>query len=211
MSAMVTESQVRLLQLLDSAEGAGLCPISVRSLHTFAYFANVLSPVWDLPPLDGKVLKLNGGPFYPALQHDLDRLVGLGIVTISELGHERDEDGHWRLRGCFGLNRSLAAMPLEVIFTFDDERKIGVFLRELALAASTLTDEWLATASRADATFADPLTQPGNVIDFAEWQHRNYSANAANVFRGLMPEGITATNAELLHLYIRHLRSRLGA
>ena len=68
--------RIRLLLLLDGSERAGLAPINVRRLHTYAYLSNVLAPVWNTRVFDGSLLKRRGGPFYPALQHDLDRLVG---------------------------------------------------------------------------------------------------------------------------------------
>ena len=70
--------QARILTLLDSATEAGLAPIGIIPFHAFAYLANVLAPVWDMPAMDGKILKRLGGPFYPVLQRDLDRLVGRG-------------------------------------------------------------------------------------------------------------------------------------
>lgn len=209
MTATATKEHVRLLQLLDAAGTAGLAPIDLRALHTLAYFANVLSPVWNLPPMDGKVLRRTGGPFYPVLQHDLDRLVGLGMVFITSVGHDQDEDGRWRLRGEFVLNRTLARSALETLGRFEDESRFRTFLRELANATTSFPDETIEHAPLADPTYGDPISRPGNVVDFAEWQQRNYVANAARHFRSLVPPGITATEGELLHLYVRHLRSRL--
>jgi len=209
MTAPVSREQVRLVLLLSAASRAGLVPLDVRTLHTFAYLANVLSPVWDMPPMDGSLLKTRDGPYYPVLQHDLDRLVGMGIAMISDLGHEVDHDGRWRLRGSFRLNDLLAAPVLQVISTFEDEARVHAFLVELALALSGLPREMVARAPMEDATYADSLTTDGNVLDFGEWRIRNYSTNAARRFQAFVPEGITATQAELLHLYVRHLRLRL--
>src|SRR2546422_4375809 len=64
----------RLIALLHAAEGAGLVPLRITRLHSFAYLSNVLAPVWDMAALDGKILKRRGGPFYPNMQRDLDRL-----------------------------------------------------------------------------------------------------------------------------------------
>ena len=91
--------RVRLLMLLDGAERAGIAPIRLRHLHTYAYLSNVLAPVWNTRVFDGRLLKRRGGPFYPSLQHDLDRLVGLGLVIITNLGHIIDEDNQCRLEG----------------------------------------------------------------------------------------------------------------
>lgn len=209
MSSVATREQIRLLTLLRAAERAGLVPLDVLALHTFAYLANVLSPVWEMAPMDGRILKRRGGPFYPVLQHDLDRLVGLGVVVITGLGHEIDDDGRWRLRGAFRLNAELAGAALHAIDSFVDEQAVSSFLSELGLALSSLPEDTFPRAPMEDATYADTLVAAGNVVDFAEWQRRNFSANAARRFLDLMPEGVQATRSELLHLYVRHLRSRL--
>lgn len=60
--------QIRLVLLLDAAEKTGLTPLPILQLHTLAFLANILAPVWDFEPIDGKLLKRRGGPFYPRLQ-----------------------------------------------------------------------------------------------------------------------------------------------
>jgi hypothetical protein len=201
--------QVRLLVLLDAAEGAGLSPLKILRLHAFAYLSNVLAPVWNLTALDGKVLKRRGGPFYPALQHDLDGLVGRGLVSITGLGHVRDDDNRWRLEGAYHLNRLLADPVLHQLSTYDEERRLSFFVKELAYALSALGDQDIDRAFTQDATYSDPLVSVGNVVDFNEWRHINYSANAAQHFENLIPGGARATPGERLHLYIRHLRRRI--
>jgi hypothetical protein len=201
--------QVRLLVLLNAAEDAGLVPIKILRLHSFAYLANVLAPVWDLPALDGKILKRRGGPFYPVLQRDLDRLVGLGMVLITGLDHVRDEDRRWRLEGSYCLNTEFSEAPLRVLGNFEAEAAFASFVRELAFALSALSDEDLDRAVSEDATYADPMVSFGNIVDFDEWKKTNYSANAAHRFEHLLPLGSDATPGEKLHLYVRHLHRRI--
>jgi hypothetical protein len=201
--------RVRLLVLLNAAENAGLAPLSIVRLHTLAYLANVLAAVWDMPAIEGKVLKRQGGPFYPAMQRDLDRLVGLGMVTISNLSHVLANDQRWRLEGSYRLNQPLSASVLRCVREYDDERRIMLFSEELAYALSALSDTEIDVATMQDATYADPLVDVGDIIDFEEWNDLNYSANAARCFRGLIPGGGRATPGEMLHLYVRHLQTRL--
>jgi hypothetical protein len=201
--------RIRLIVLLDAAEQAGLVPIPILRLHTLAYLANVLAPVWDMPALEGKVLKRQGGPFYPALQHDLDRLVGTGVAVILGLDHVLDEDKRWRLEGSYQLNRPFSDRILLRLLDFKSERRLVDFLRELAFAVSTLSDDDFDKAMTEDATYSDPLVGVGNVVDFAEWQRKNYTANAARYFDNLLPGGARATPGEKLHLYVRHLHSRV--
>lgn len=203
--------RVRLLVLLNAAEGAGLVPLPILRLHSFAYLSNVLAPVWEMPVLDGKVLKRRGGPFYPSLQQDLDRLVGIGLVTVTNLGHVRGDDGRWRLEGAYRLNRAFAQEALTFLSGFDDERRLGTFIQELAYAISALSDDDLDLAASEDAAYCDPLVSEGNVVDFGEWRLTNYSARAAQYFEGLIPGGGKATPGEKLHLYARHLSRRIQA
>jgi hypothetical protein len=203
------QRRIRLVVLLDAAEDAGLTPLPIMRLHTFAYLSNVLSPVWDMPVLDGKLLKRHGGPFYPTLQRDLDRLVGMGVAVISELGHVLDEEKRWRLEGSYRLNRKFSAEILHRLREFPTERRFTSFVQEIAFALSALSDEDLDRAMTEDATYSDSFVDFGNVVDFAEWQQKNYSANAARYFDNLLPGGTHATPGEKLHLYVRHLQTRI--
>lgn len=183
--------------------------IRFSRVHSFAYLANVLAPVWDLPALDGKILKRRGGPYYPVLQRDLDRLVGRGMVLISGLDHVRDEERRWRLEGAYCLNRKFTRDALSILHGYEEEAAFTSFVKELAFALSALSDDELDRAVSEDATYSDPLVSFGNIVDFDEWKKLNYSANAARQFEHLLPEGSEATPGEKLHLYVRHLHRRI--
>ncbi len=200
-----------MVVLIDAAEAAGIAPIRVMQLHAFAYLANVLAPIWDLPALDGKILKRRGGPFYPALQMDLDRLVGRGVVTVSQLSHVPTDDGQWRLEGSYLLRRESASQILSQLDTYPDDRRLMAFVTELGYAISALSDDDLISAVSEDANYSDSRISAGNVIDFAEWRRANYSAAAAKGFGPLIPGGGGATAGEKLHLYARHLQRRADA
>jgi len=201
--------RVRLVLLIHAAEQAGLAPLPIRRLHILAYLSNVLAPVWDLPALDGKVLKRQGGPFYPALQRDLDGLVGRGLAIVSGLTHVQNEDKRWRLDASYKLNPEFARPILDCVAGFEEEGNLLGFVQELALALSALSDGEIDAATTEDATYTDPLVDLGNVVDFAEWQTKNYTANAANRFERLIPSGARAGAGEKVHLYVRHLRARM--
>jgi hypothetical protein len=185
--------------------------MGIIPLHAYAFLANVLAPVWDMPALDGKILKRRGGPFYPALQRDLDRMVGRGMVCVSQVAHIRSSDGKWRLEGRYSLNRNMSADALAYLQQLPGEDQFASFATELAYALSALGDDELETALVEDATYCDPTVSANNVLDFEEWVRRNPSTNAANYFSRLMPEGTHATPGEKLHLYVRHLRRRIHA
>lgn len=201
--------RVRLVMLLDAAENAGLVPLNILRLHAFAYLSNVLAPVWNMPILNGRVLKRHGGPFYPDLQQDLDRLVGMGVTVISGVGHVQDEAKRWRLEGAYRLNRRFADPILNSLTAFPDEIRLGSFIAELAYALSALSDDEFDKAVSEDATYSNPMVTVDNVIEFADWRSRNYTANVAEKFDHVMPGG-NASPGEKLHLYVRHLHRRIN-
>ena len=203
-----TGGQVRLLLLLSAAREAGLTPLYVAAVHSLAFLANVLSPVWDIASMDGKVLKRRAGPFYPDLQHDLDRLVGLGLVEIFAVRYVKDGD-RWRLDASFSLKEPQSTRALDAIRAYADEHAVDEFLGELCLALSGYPKPLLNLVALQDATYADQMVAPGSVLDFAEWQARNYSAQAARTFDRFAPASVRLTPAEEVHLYLRHLQSRL--
>ena len=200
--------QVRVVLLLDAAEAAGLAPLKILRLHTFAYLSNVLAPVWDMPVLNGAVLKRSGGPFYPDLQYDIDRLVGRGVVVISEVGHVQDKGKRWRLDGAYRLRPEFSRPVLDALQQFPDERRLRTFIVELGYALSALSDEDFDRAVSEDATYSDPTVTNNNIIDFSQWRQRNFSANAAARFDDFIPGG-NATPGEKVHLYVRHLQRRI--
>jgi hypothetical protein len=171
--------------------------------------SNTLAPVWDMPILEGKLLKRQSGPFYPALQRDLDHLVGSGVVSISKLGYLLSEGNRWRLEGSYHLNKTLAAPILVALEQFESEQLLMSFIREMVYAISALSENDFDNAISADATFTDPVIAFGNVLDFGEWRKVNYTANAARQFGHLLPEGTNATLGEELHFYVRHLHRRM--
>jgi hypothetical protein len=201
--------RVRLVALLEASREAGIEPLPTLRLHLIAYLANVLSPVWDMPSVDGSVLKRSGGPFYPDLQNDLDRLVGLGVVRVEDLRHQRIDDDRYRLDGSYRLNPDLAEPILTYLNAMPEEAAAARFVRELVLALSALSDEEIDRAITEDATYANPRVGNDNVIDFGEWLSSNYSAAAAQKVGDLVPTGAVVGASEKVHLYVRHLRKRL--
>ena len=203
--------KARILLLLNGANEAGLCPISILAFHALAYLSNVLAPVWEMQTLDGKILKRTGGPFYPALQADLDRLVGMGMVHISDVAHVRNSDGKWRLEGQYALNSSMSDPALRFLLRQADEAHVASFAQELAYALSAFSEKELDRALIEDATYANPQVSTNNVLDFDEWSDYNPSLQAANFFDKLVAQGTIVTPGERLHLYVSHLRRRLLA
>jgi hypothetical protein len=196
----------RLILLLDACEAADMTPIPVMRLHALAFLANVLSPIWSVQSYDGKILKRRGGPFYPELQKQLDRLVGLGFVSVTDICHVQDE-GRWRLNGSFSLRSEPSNAVIDLAKSFRAERDTMEFLRRLAFAAARLKKP-VEDLIQFDATWSDKRTGVGDVIDFSEWKEANYSAFTAHTFETLGPLGPTIGRGEKLPLYMRFLERK---
>ena len=215
------QRRVRLVLLLDASREAGIEPLPTMRLHLIGYLSNVLSPVWDMPSHTGSVLwsmpgeigsvlKRRGGPFYPDLQQDLDRLVGMGVVNVEDLRYEAVGHGRYRLQGEYRIHPAAATPILSYLLSLPSEAQAAKSVREMVLALSSLSDQQLDDATMQDATYADPTIGIGSVIDFGEWSSTNYSAAAANEAGELVKAHASVGSGEKIHLYIRHLRRRLS-
>ena len=208
--------QCRLLLLLDAAERAGIAPLASVRLHAFAYLADVLSPVWDLIPFEGKIYKSEGSPHYPDLQAELDSLVVLGLVEVSDLRYVRTADGGAQIAGEYALNfaseqlesilGALGARGPDAVLDPADWNLHG-FLVELAGALATLPDEEIESAASADVTYGGKGARH-DVVDFGEWADRredNPSWRAADRFRAFLPARARMLPGEKLYLYAAYL------
>jgi hypothetical protein len=215
--------RARLLLLLDAAERAGITPLASARLHAFAYLADVLSPVWDLIPFDGKIYKSEGSPHYPDLQFELDRMVALGLVQISDLQFiDRGEAGA-RIDGFYALNfdsrelpallRALGSEGVDAAIDPDDAN-VHAFLVELAGALATLPDDQIDVAAGVDVTYG-AAKNLNNVIDFADWTEDRWQANAswraAERFHAFLPKEASLSAGEKLYLYAAYLGRSIHA
>ncbi|MYB37486.1 MAG: hypothetical protein F4Y26_08910 [Gammaproteobacteria bacterium] len=207
----------RVLTLLDAAERAGVAPLPSARLHALAYLADVLSPVWDLIPFDGKVYKSDGSPHYPDLQQEMDALVVLGLVEASGLSYEVRARGGARVDGLYGLNFTsphleplLCALGARGVDNAIDPEDVRLhdYLVELAGALATLPNDEIESATGFDVTYRTGAPSH-NVVDFAEWvddkKEANPSWQAADRFEEFFPAESNVGSGEKLYLYAAYL------
>jgi hypothetical protein len=197
--------QLRVIAILAGADGAGLAPIPARDLHIAAYFTDVLAPVWGLRILEAQLLKRRGGPMSPALQSDLDLLVGRGVVAAENVGYEEDEPGRWRLEASYRLNDDLARPILDAAETLPDIAHQLAFTREVLLALSVLDVAEIAEAPSSDATYGSLLVDFDDVLNVGD---QSATVQVARRFGQLQPE-IDLSAPEMIHLYVRALHEKL--
>ena len=211
------KQQCRVLLLLDAAEQVGIVPMASERLHGFAYLADVLSPVWGLVPFDGKIYKSEGGPHYPDLQEELDRLVVLGLVEVVDLRYEEKAGKGARILGSYALHfesPQLASIMVglgargvgEAVDPVDSE--LHGYLVELAGALSTLPDKEIESATEVDVTYRVGA-ELHDVVDFSEWVEDRSTSNpswrVAERFESFLPEGSKMRSGEKLYLYAAYL------
>jgi hypothetical protein len=219
----ILRQRARVVQLLDAAERAGITPIPARRLHAYAYLADVLSPVWDLQPFDGKVLKVKNGPHYPDLQREIDRLVVMGLITAANLRFVSHAKAGPLVDADYGINfESSYLQPIlsaigarganEALDVRDSD--IHTFLIELACAIATVPDDEIDSAASVDATYADDRIDYSNVVDFGNWstnaQRDNLSLAVTERFQRFSPGRAKLSAGERLYLYASFLGRRIG-
>jgi hypothetical protein len=198
-------TQVRLLQIFVALDRAGALPATVSDLHTFAFFSNVMSPLWSLEPLEGAVLKLADGPYYPFLQKELDHLVGVGFLEIDSLDVTKPDKGSAQLRATFRLAPQAAEAAVIKIQILPDEVETLRFLTELAFSFADIRRDDRGAAAIKDATFSNPAISDDRVIDFGDWNDpevADASVRTANRFQKYAPNGVTLNRAEKLSMYM---------
>ena len=108
--------RVRVLMLLDAVDYAVLGPISVQRFHTFAFLADVLSPIFRFVSISGKILKRRSFPYFPDLQWELDRLIGLDLVTTIDLAPIVEESQAY-ITFSLALQRTRSSPVLNVVYS----------------------------------------------------------------------------------------------
>lgn len=203
--------RVRVVSILSGARDAGLTPLPSRQLHAVAYFADALAPVWDLRILDSQLLKRREGPSSPALQRDVDALVGAGVLRADSLRHAKDADGVWRLEANYDLDPKLSAPILEASASYPQTGLELRFVREVVYALSGLGVLGIVPASTEDASYADRQVDFGSMLSIGgETVDANPSARVAMRIGDLMESEVELTDAEEIHLYVRELHKRVS-
>ncbi len=203
--------QVRILRLLSALLRAGVEEVTIQDFHAFAFFSEVLAPVWGVASPIGDVLKEADGPHYPALQREIDHLVGLGLVRVSHLSSD-DRGGRWRLDVRFAVDSGRAREVLQIADSMPDEDPRSLdFLEQLAFSFAAIPDALRDDAARFDAAWSAPETSDGRFIAMRGGRDGdNYSAEAAQHFQKFAPEGVVLNPAEQTSLYMSLMRRRAG-
>lgn len=208
-----TDRRMRLLAILKFGRAAGISPMNTSAIHSIAYLADVLSPVWHLPILDAQTIKQARRPFFPTLQRDLDELVGIGLVEVTRFNYAEIQGAGrgWSLDGEYIAVPDRVDPILDVARSFSHQQRKLDFAREVTYAASGLGLEGLSRVGLLDAAYSDPMVDVGGLLDADGTNGRaNLTATVAERFASLTADTRRLSESELVHLYIRHLYSRMS-
>lgn len=193
--------QLRAIMLLYSSQLAGIYPLPQNIFHNLAFYLNTLSRVFNIKALDGKILKLKTGPYYPDLQKQLDYLICAGYVKITF-------DNNHNKKISYSINEDLAK---DIISQYDiiDETDEFDFIQNVVFAFSELENDEISASNKIDATYADFSVGYGHVIDFDEWSTNNPTFNVTNFFEN-SNSSFHLTKTVKIKLYTRQLQHYLG-
>jgi hypothetical protein len=205
----VMSVRARLLQIVSKLESASGAHVSFQDIHLFFYFTNVLAPLWQVSPIADSVLKDSWGPYFPALQAEVDRLIGMGFFKVESFNFRR-ASSRARTEGYVTLDHTAAEPVLACLRELPDESSIESFLDELSFAYCDIEDTRRDEATLSDATYSDPSISNNRLIDFSEHGLRGADASVrvAHQFQKYAPSAVQLTQAEKLIMYMRLLKGR---
>lgn len=208
MQGVQIRRRIRILMLLDAADYAVISPIPIPRFHAFAFLADVLSPIYHFAPLAGRILKRRAGPYFPDLQWEIDRLIGLSLVSPHELTPVIENQGTY-VSGALVLERQRSEELLQRVYSEPEFQSHRDFFRELAGALSNIEDADLDAATQLDVTWG--AGHRGAIIDYAEWRAKNYSAMSADHIEEVATQALGRHGGKLLpsakiNLYVQYLR-----
>ena len=200
--------RVRIIMLLDAADYAVITPIPLPRFHALAFLADVLSPIYNFVPLTGRIMKRRTGPYFPDLQWEVDRLIGLNLVLPQGLKPVIDGD-RAHIDAAITLHRAFAHEVLQLVYSDQQFSHYRNFFRELAGALSNIDDQELDAATQSDITWRAGHT--GAVIDYAEWRAKNFSSLSTQRLEDMTATSlgirkVTLSPGAKLNLYVQFLR-----
>lgn len=193
--------QLRAIMLLYSSEIAGIYPLPQNIFHSLAFYSNTLSRVFNIKALDGKILKLKSGPYYPDLQKQLDYLICAGVVKIFI-------DSNDNKKASYSIDQELSKSIISQYNIIDETDEFD-FIQNVVFAFSELDNIEISLSNKFDATYADVRVGYGHIIDFDEWSSYNPTYNVTDFFEN-NNSNFHLTKTVKIKLYTRQLQHYLG-
>jgi hypothetical protein len=115
-----------------------------------------------------------------------------------------------QLQGHFALNRVFADRVLAMMAKIPEEADLLEFLLEVVQALNRLATGHQRTGLSADASYADPKVDVGNVVDLGEWIERGGVTRTGEVLHRIQTLADSdLLPAECMDIYMDHLERGL--
>lgn len=193
---------------MDAAERSGITPLPSAQIHQLAFYANGLTPVYELELRGPELLRLQDGPFYPDVQWDLDRMAGLGLLELASVKYTFGSQGAW-LSAAYQLSGHGRVACKRAIVGPRAQRTLQYFMEIVDAYTRIGFDTTRARAIWKDPTYGDPELVELALINLAD-PDQNATAWTAEIFQSFTSSIIPLSPREKLHLYFQYLRRLSG-
>lgn len=197
-----------MLLLMDAIDRSGLAPMASSEIHQLAFYANGLTPVYEMELRGPELLRLKRGPFYPGVQWDLDRLVGTGLLRLGTIDYQWEAGETWLLAS-YRLSEPGRQSSARALHAPRAVRTLHFLMEVVDAFARMGLREAREAAIWNDATYGDPELVERALIDLAD-PEQNATLWTADLFGSYANSRIPLKPREKLHLYFRYLQRLTG-
>ncbi len=195
-----------VLICIAESDRIGVAPISAVQLHVILYLANTLASLFDIHRVRGRVLKRGEFPYYPDVQHEIDRLAFNGVLKIERV--DFGAKGH--MTPHIGLGHKGLQIYRLLMSGAPDASRVARLFRELVAACF---GKFLAANSAIgpiDANYGSNLVLEGEVVDFSEWTDENKNMEVAQYLLARLKALRPHSDRDGVRLYCDYLDKALA-
>ena len=175
-----------LLALFRGIEAAGFSPVTSSKVHALVYLANALATTYGITPLDPILLKIEKGPLYPQFFWELERLVGMRLLSVHALEYATINDID---SAEYSLTKQGAELVENVFHSVPELRKVAQAQKSIALAYSRNPSSGLSqNLLKRDGNYGDTDIGEGEIVDFGEWTFVNSTKDAVSYLQSRIIE-----------------------
>lgn len=183
---------------LKALEIIGATPIERDYLKTLLYLGDVLLPVFGGTSFQGYAFKRNAQPHQVDWMWDLDRLIGMGLVSIEKKAHKE----------FVGLTSEGENTAKKIINYRKADAKNLQSLMEISMAFTRVSPDFRDLISRKDENFIEVHVDENEVFDYGAWAGVNHSANFVEELAKLAPFPEPIKNRVSTFMYIKLIEEK---
>lgn len=149
-------------------------------------FTNALATTYGITPLEPVLLKIKKGPLYPRLFWEVERLVGMRLLSVHSLKQASLDDIN---SAEYAITRQGLELVENVAQSVPALQRVAQAQRSIALAYSRNPSAGESDSLlKRDGNYGDADIGEGEIIDFGEWSFVNSTKNAVNYLQSRIIE-----------------------